>query len=69
MSARVGVVVFPGTNCELDVVWAVEALGGEAELLWHGDRTGAAASTPWSSPAASRTATTSAPARSPGSRR
>jgi phosphoribosylformylglycinamidine synthase subunit PurQ / glutaminase len=39
MSARVGVVVFPGTNCELDVVWAVEALGGEAELLWHGDRT------------------------------
>ena len=39
MSVRVGVVVFPGTNCELDVVWAVEALGGEAELLWHGDRT------------------------------
>ena len=39
MSARVGVVVFPGTNCELDVVWAVEALGGQAELLWHGDRT------------------------------
>jgi phosphoribosylformylglycinamidine synthase len=37
MSARVGVVVFPGTNCELDVVWAVEQLGGEAELLWHGD--------------------------------
>ena len=37
MSARVGVVVFPGTNCELDVVWAVEHLGGEAELLWHGD--------------------------------
>jgi phosphoribosylformylglycinamidine synthase len=37
VSARVGVVVFPGTNCELDVVWAVESLGGEAELLWHGD--------------------------------
>jgi phosphoribosylformylglycinamidine synthase I len=37
MSARVGVVVFPGTNCELDVVWAVEQLGGNAELLWHGD--------------------------------
>ena len=36
---KVGVVVFPGTNCELDVVWAVEELGGEAELLWHGDRT------------------------------
>jgi phosphoribosylformylglycinamidine synthase len=37
VSARVGVVVFPGTNCELDVQWAVEQLGGEAELLWHGD--------------------------------
>ncbi len=35
MSARVGVVVFPGTNCELDVVWAVEQLGGTTELLWH----------------------------------
>jgi phosphoribosylformylglycinamidine synthase subunit PurQ / glutaminase len=37
MSARVGVVVFPGTNCELDVAWAVEALGASADLLWHGD--------------------------------
>jgi phosphoribosylformylglycinamidine synthase len=37
MSARVGIVVFPGTNCELDVAWVVEELGGEAELLWHGD--------------------------------
>jgi len=35
VSARVGVVVFPGSNCEHDVVEAVEALGGEAELLWH----------------------------------
>ena len=38
MTARVGIVVFPGTNCELDVAWVVEELGGEAELLWHGDR-------------------------------
>jgi phosphoribosylformylglycinamidine synthase len=38
VSAKVGVVVFPGTNCELDVSWAVEELGGEAVLLWHGDR-------------------------------
>jgi phosphoribosylformylglycinamidine synthase subunit PurQ / glutaminase len=37
MSARVGVVVFPGTNCEYDVVQAVERLGGSGELLWHGD--------------------------------
>jgi phosphoribosylformylglycinamidine synthase subunit PurQ / glutaminase len=39
MSARVGVVLFPGTNCELDVQWAVESLGGEAAILWHGDAT------------------------------
>jgi phosphoribosylformylglycinamidine synthase subunit PurQ / glutaminase len=37
MAARVGVVVFPGSNCELDVMEAVRELGGEAELLWHGD--------------------------------
>ena len=34
---RVGVVVFPGSNCEHDVVEALEGLGGKAELLWHGD--------------------------------
>jgi phosphoribosylformylglycinamidine synthase I len=33
----IGVVVFPGSNCEHDVVEAVSALGGQAELLWHGD--------------------------------
>lgn len=33
----VGVVVFPGTNCEQDVVEAVERQGGSASLLWHGD--------------------------------
>ena len=38
MSTRVGVVVFPGSNCEHDVAEAVRSLGGEAELLWHGDR-------------------------------
>jgi phosphoribosylformylglycinamidine synthase subunit PurQ / glutaminase len=37
MSARVGIVVFPGTNCELDVAWAVEKLGGAPEMLWHAD--------------------------------
>ena len=34
---RVGVVVFPGSNCEHDVVEAVRSLGGAADLLWHGD--------------------------------
>lgn len=38
MSARVGIPVFPGSNCEFDVSWGVELVGGEAELLWHGDR-------------------------------
>lgn len=38
MSTRVGVVVFPGTNCEHDVVRGVEVLGGRADLVWHGDR-------------------------------
>ena len=38
MSARVGVVLFPGSNCEQDVIEAVSTLGGEATLLWHGDR-------------------------------
>ena len=37
MSARVGVVVFPGSNCEHDAVEAVRSLGGDAELLWHDD--------------------------------
>lgn len=37
MSALVGVVQFPGSNCELDVVEAVTALGGEGRILWHGD--------------------------------
>jgi len=37
VTVRVGVVVFPGTNCELDVQYAIERLGGSAELLWHGD--------------------------------
>jgi phosphoribosylformylglycinamidine synthase len=38
VTSRVGVVVFPGTNCELDVVHAVEHLGGSADLVWHRDR-------------------------------
>jgi len=35
---KVGVVLFPGSNCEQDVVEAVTRLGGQACLLWHGDR-------------------------------
>jgi len=29
------VVVFPGSNCEHDVEYAINALGGRAELVWH----------------------------------
>jgi phosphoribosylformylglycinamidine synthase len=38
MSVTVGVVLFPGSNCEVDVVEAVQSLGGTARVLWHGDR-------------------------------
>ena len=34
----VAVVLFPGSNCEHDVVEAVRALGGEAGIVWHGER-------------------------------
>ncbi|MDQ3570264.1 MAG: phosphoribosylformylglycinamidine synthase subunit PurQ [Actinomycetota bacterium] len=36
MSARVGVVLFPGSNCEHDVVEAVQSLGAQAQIVWHG---------------------------------
>ncbi len=35
---RTAVVVFPGTNCEQDVVFALNALGGEAEMVWHREK-------------------------------
>ena len=34
-----GVVLFPGSNCEQDVVEAVSLVGGQPEVLWHGDAT------------------------------
>ena len=34
---RFGVVVFPGSNCEQDVVHAAEMLGLSAGYVWHGD--------------------------------
>jgi phosphoribosylformylglycinamidine synthase subunit PurQ / glutaminase len=37
VSARVGVVLFPGSNCEQDAVDAIDQLGGRAEILWHAD--------------------------------
>ena len=37
MAAKVGVVRFPGTNCEFDTVEAINGLGGQGEIVWHGD--------------------------------
>jgi phosphoribosylformylglycinamidine synthase I len=33
----VAVVVFPGSNDDRDAAWAISAVGGEPELLWHDD--------------------------------
>jgi phosphoribosylformylglycinamidine synthase I len=35
VTTRVGVVMFPGSNCEHDVVHAVSGLGASAEIVWH----------------------------------
>jgi phosphoribosylformylglycinamidine synthase I len=34
---RFGVVIFPGSNCEQDVIRATHFLGFESEYIWHGD--------------------------------
>lgn len=33
----IAVVVFPGTNCEQDIVHALDLAGADAELVWHKD--------------------------------
>jgi phosphoribosylformylglycinamidine synthase len=38
MATRIGVVLFPGSNCELDAIEAVRDLGGEPVVLWHHDK-------------------------------
>ncbi|WP_016933642.1 phosphoribosylformylglycinamidine synthase subunit PurQ, partial [Rhodococcus sp. R1101] len=37
MSARIGVITFPGTLDDVDASRAVNLAGGEAVSLWHGD--------------------------------
>ena len=39
MAGRIAVLVFPGTNCELDVAEAIGRLGGSAELVFHTEST------------------------------
>jgi phosphoribosylformylglycinamidine (FGAM) synthase-like amidotransferase family enzyme len=59
---RVGIIVFPGSNCDRDCFHALtEVLGASAEFVWH--------KTDRLPPLDFPTATISAPARSPGSRR
>jgi phosphoribosylformylglycinamidine synthase len=35
VSVRVGVVVFPGSNCEQDTTWGLRLAGAEPVELWH----------------------------------
>ena len=35
MGVRVGVVVFPGSNCDRDTVHALDVAGAEPVILWH----------------------------------
>jgi len=39
MAPRVGVVVFPGTNCEYDAATALAAQGADVRYVWHHDPT------------------------------
>jgi len=34
---KIGVVVFPGSNCEYDALLAMTTLGAEADFIWHSD--------------------------------
>ena len=34
---RVAVIVYPGTNCDLDTKYAFEMLGCEVDLVWHSE--------------------------------
>ena len=38
MSARIAVVLFPGSNCEHDVVEALGRVGAKAEVVYHSER-------------------------------
>lgn len=38
MPPRVGVVVFPGSNCEQDARYALRYLGAESDYVWHQDK-------------------------------
>ena len=35
VTPTVGILLFPGTNCERETARAVEAAGGTARIIWH----------------------------------
>ena len=37
VGVRIGVTVFPGSNCDRDALYGVERMGAEAVELWHAD--------------------------------
>jgi phosphoribosylformylglycinamidine synthase subunit PurQ / glutaminase len=37
MTARIGIVVFPGSNCEQDCDLALRSMGCETEYVWHAE--------------------------------
>jgi phosphoribosylformylglycinamidine synthase len=37
MAKKVGIIRFPGTNCEFDTEFAFQKLGCETQILWHGE--------------------------------
>lgn len=37
-SVRLGIVVFPGSNCELDVAHVSPLVGADPVMVWHGDK-------------------------------
>jgi phosphoribosylformylglycinamidine synthase I len=38
VTAEVGIVVFPGSNCEQDVARAFDSLGAKPAMVWHAER-------------------------------
>ena len=67
MTARVGVITFPGSLDDADAARAVGRAGAEPVPLWHGDHDLRGLLHP--TPVASPTAITCAAGPSPGSRR
>ncbi|PMQ02428.1 MAG: phosphoribosylformylglycinamidine synthase I [Dictyoglomus sp. NZ13-RE01] len=35
---RVGIIIFPGSNCDLDTYWALQLAGLEPVFLWHKEK-------------------------------